>query len=195
MNKISALILTGGMSSRMNFRDKYLLKYDEWNFLEKIIDEFEGFEEIIIAANNVQNFNQVNFKNKNIKIVRDVYDKIGPISGLYNGILNSSNEYLFVTTCDSPNITRDFINYILNFKTSDYDALVTKCESGYINPLFGIYKKISLDKLKSCIENKNYKLIEVIKNLKVKEVSLNNIPFDGETLLLNINTPDELKKI
>lgn len=195
MNEISALILTGGMSSRMNYQDKYLLKYDNRNFLEKIIDELEDFQEIIIAANSIQSFYQINFKDKNVKIVRDIYEKIGPIGGLYNGILNSSNEYIFVTTCDSPNITKNFINYILSFHTPDYDVLVVRCEREYINPLFGIYGKSCLDKLKSCIEDKEYKLIEVIKNLKIKEVSLKNIPFDGEQLLLNINTPDELNKI
>ncbi|MGL4954693.1 MAG: molybdenum cofactor guanylyltransferase, partial [Cetobacterium sp.] len=60
MNKIKnidALILAGGKSSRMNFLDKALLKYDNnRTFLEKITDDLENFENLMVSVNKNQNF-------------------------------------------------------------------------------------------------------------------------------------------
>ena len=47
MIKKSAAILAGGKSSRMNYRNKAFLKYEEDYFIERIIKALEDYEEII----------------------------------------------------------------------------------------------------------------------------------------------------
>lgn len=64
---ISTVILCGGKSSRFNFNDKALLKYDNnKNFLEKIISECKG--DVFISADNADKYKSF-LSGSNIKVI------------------------------------------------------------------------------------------------------------------------------
>ncbi|MGL4865887.1 MAG: NTP transferase domain-containing protein [Cetobacterium sp.] len=191
MNKIKnidALILTGGKSSRMNFLDKALLKYDNnRTFLEKITDDLENFENIMVSVNKNQNF-----LIPRGTIVTDSSENLGPIEGIYQGLLNSKSDFIFVTTCDMPNITKELLNFILQFTSHDYDAIIVKDKKGKTYPLFGLYNKSSLSTIERFIMDKNYRLQDVLAELNVKYISLENTDFNPQILLKSIDTEEEL---
>ncbi|MCQ8213111.1 molybdopterin-guanine dinucleotide biosynthesis protein B [Cetobacterium somerae] len=192
MNKIrniDALILAGGKSSRMDFMDKALLKYDKnRTFLEKITDELSNFENLMVSINKKQNFIIPRGT-----IVTDTIDNIGPIEGIYQGLLNCKSDFIFVTTCDMPNITKEFVNFLLQFISHDYDAVIIKDSKGKTYPLFGIYNKSALSTLEGLIMDKNYRLQDFLSELNIKYISLANTTFDSYKLLKSIDTQEELK--
>lgn len=192
MNKIrniDALILAGGKSSRMDFMDKALLKYDKnRTFLEKITDELSDFENLMVSINKNQNFIVPRGT-----IVTDTIDNIGPIEGIYQGLLNCKSDFIFVTTCDMPNVTKEFVNFLLQFISHDYDAVIIKDSKGKTYPLFGIYNKSALSTLEGLIMDKNYRLQDFLSELNVKYISLANTTFDSYKLLKSIDTQEELK--
>ncbi|MDX8336072.1 MULTISPECIES: molybdopterin-guanine dinucleotide biosynthesis protein B [Cetobacterium] len=186
---IDALILAGGKSTRMNFLDKALLKYDKnTTFLEKISNELNEFENLMVSINKNQNFLVPRGD-----IVTDSIDNAGPIEGIYQGLLNCKSDFIFVTTCDMPNITKEFINFLLQFKSHDYDAVIIKDSKGKTYPLFGIYSKSSLSTIEGFIMDKNYRLQDVLSELNVLYISLKNTTFDCAKLLKSIDTEQELK--
>ncbi|MGL6166939.1 MAG: molybdenum cofactor guanylyltransferase [Fusobacteriaceae bacterium] len=189
INNIDALILAGGQSSRMNFSDKALLKFDKnRTFLDKISAELEDFENLMVSVNKNQNF----LIPRGI-IVTDSVQNAGPIEGIYRGLLNSKSDFIFVTTCDMPNINKDFVNFVLQFNSKDYDAIIIRDKNGKTYPLFGIYNKSSLSTFEGFILDKNYRLQEVLTELNVKYISLENTNFNSHKLLKSIDTIDELK--
>lgn len=194
MNKITnidALILAGGKSTRMNFTDKALLQYNNnKNFLEKITDELEDFEHLMVSINKEQNF-----LIPRGEIVTDKQADIGPLEGIYQGLLKSKSNFVFVTTCDMPNITKDFIRYMTNFISNDYDAVIIKDKIGKTYPLFGIYSKSALNTIERFIMDKNYRIFDVLDELKVKYLDLSHTTFDIKKLLQNIDTAEDLKNL
>lgn len=192
MNKIEnidALILAGGKNSRMNFLDKSLLKYDkDKTFLEKISQELDDFKNLMVSINKNQNF-----LIPRGTLITDTLENIGPIEGIYQGLLNSKSDFIFVTSCDTPNITKEFINFILQFISRDFDAIVIKDIKGKTYPLFGIYNKSALSTVERFIMDKNYRLQDLLAELNVKYISLSNTTFDSQKLLRSIHTQEELK--
>ncbi len=192
MNKIrniDALILAGGKSSRMNFLDKALLKYDKnRTFLDKITGELSDFENLMVSVNKNQNFIIPRGT-----IVTDMTNNAGPIEGIYQGLLKTKSDFIFVTTCDTPNITKDFIDFFIQFVSHDYDAVIIKDSKGKTYPLFGIYNKTALSTIEGFIMDKNYRLQDLLLELNVKYISLSNTTFDIQKLLKSIDTHEELK--
>lgn len=192
MNKIEnidALVLAGGKSSRMNFLDKALLKYDKnRTFLEKITQELDNFQNLMVSINKDQNF----LIPRGI-IITDTIENAGPIEGIYQGLLNTKSDFIFVTTCDIPNITKEFISFILQFISHDYDAIIIKDSKGKTYPLFGIYNKSALSTIERAIMDKNYRLQNLLPELNVKYINLTNTTFDYQRLLKSIDTQEELK--
>lgn len=186
----NALILAGGNGTRMNRCNKALLQYDHRTFLEKIVNSLKGFEKIYLSLNSAQT---IDFGN--LVPVLDSYIGIGPISGLYEGLKKSDTDELFVVPCDCPNISEELVEYIYTFLSSDYDAFLVRDKRGFIHPLMGIYSKKVLKVLEKSIEEKNYKILNILKKIKVKYVDLKYTTFDGDTLLMNINTPEDYKEI
>ncbi|MGL5725809.1 molybdopterin-guanine dinucleotide biosynthesis protein B [Cetobacterium sp.] len=187
---IDALVLAGGKSSRMNFSDKALLKIGNKTFLENLEILFSNFNRKYISLNSSQNISSNSF----IRI-DDEYNEIGPISGLYNGLSKCESSYLFVAPCDVPNLTADFLEYITNFISSDYDAFIVKDKDGFIHPLMGVYNKSALEKIKIAINSEDYKIMNLVKNLNVKYIDLKYTNFDDLEILKNINTPEDYKNL
>ncbi len=187
---IDVLVLAGGKSSRMNYNDKALLKIGNKTFLENLEILFSNFNRKYISLNSSQNISNDSF----IRI-DDEYSEIGPISGLYSGLSKCIGNYLFVTPCDVPNLTNDFITYITDFISNEYDAFIVKDRDGFIHPLMGIYNKSSLEKIKKSIDSKDYKVLNLVKNLNVKYIDLKYTIFDDSKILKNINTPEDYKNL
>lgn len=191
INNVDALILAGGKSSRMNFTDKALLNFDKTRtFLEKISDEMYNFENLMVSLNPEQNF----LVPRGV-IITDSTPDIGPLEGIHQGLLNAKSNFIFVTTCDMPNITKEFIDFVMLFLSSDYDAIIIKDTLGKTYPLFGLYNKSALTTIEGFLMDKNYRLQDVLAELNVKYISLNNTTFDYKKLLKSIDTQEELKHL
>lgn len=187
---INVLILAGGKGSRMNYCNKALLKYENITFLDRLKELFSDFSKIYLSLNSDQDIISDEF----IRIDDD-FKEIGPISGLYKGILESDLDYIFTVPCDVPNLTKDFIQYISSFTSPYYDAIVVRDKNGFIHPLLGIYTKTSLPIIKEAIENNDFKVLNLMDKLNVKFVDLKYTIFNDNYLLKNINTPEDYNSL
>ena len=77
LKKSSVVILIGGKSSRMGYKDKYNLKIGQKRFIDYIIEELNSIEYIVISANKNEDL-----ENLNNKVIIDEIDEIGPIGGI-----------------------------------------------------------------------------------------------------------------
>ncbi|MDX8336036.1 molybdopterin-guanine dinucleotide biosynthesis protein B [Candidatus Cetobacterium colombiensis] len=180
---INVLILAGGKGSRMNYCNKALLKYNNTTFLGHLSELFSDFSKIYLSLNSSQNIITDSF----IRVDDDFKD-IGPISGLYKGILESDLEYIFTVPCDVPNLNKEFINYISSFVSPYYDAFIVRDKNGFIHPLLGVYNKSCLSIIKESIKNEDYKILNIINKLNVRFIDLKYTIFDDNYILKNINT-------
>lgn len=201
MKKISFLILGGGRGSRMGYLDKSQLIYrDNLTFLEKILSELPDDSEILFSTNSssyCHDNNNYNFQDKKFKIIKDIFPECGPISGLHSALKNMKGDYLMVITCDTPNITKDFIDYISQFiplsLDLNLDIITVKDNHGRIHPLCcSIYSKNMLHDIEKNIQKKDFKIMNLLENSNVKILNSFPVDFDLDNLLLNINTPEDM---
>ena len=120
----------GGKNSRMNGNVKGLLKLNNMTFLEKIKETLDDFSSIYLSINDKFSKNQKQeFEKMGFKLIEDIYKEIGPLGGIYSSLLNCKEEYLFITACDMPFITKKNINNnkTVNFiPSTSFFTIVTK---------------------------------------------------------------------
>lgn len=194
---IGALILMGGKNSRMNGNVKGLLKLNNITFLERIKDTLDDFSNIYLSINYKFSKNQKqDFKQMGFKLIEDIYKEIGPLGGIYSSLLNCKEEYLFITACDMPFITKKNIEVLCDKINENIDIVVFCDKHGRLYPLSAIYSKKVLPIIEEMIGKKYYKLSYLIEKSNFVKINIEDTDIKLETLS-NINTPqeyDSLKK-
>ena len=188
---IGALILMGGKNSRMNGNVKGLLKIKNSTFLEKIQETLNDFSSIYLSINDKFSEEQKqNFENMGFKIIEDIYKEIGPLGGIYSSLLNCKEEYLFITACDMPFITKNSIEVLCNKVDKNTDGVVFYDKNNKLYPLGAIYSKNVLPIIEEMIEKKYYKLSYLIDKSNFVKINIEktDIPLK---VLSNINTLQE----
>ena len=188
---IGALILMGGKNSRMNGNVKGLLKIKNSTFLEKIQETLNDFSSIYLSINDKFSKEQKqNFENMGFKIIEDIYKEIGPLGGIYSSLLNCKEEYLFITACDMPFITKNSIEVLCNKVDKNTDGVVFYDKNNKLYPLGAIYSKNVLPIIEEMIEKKYYQLSYLIEKSNFVKINIEktDIPLK---VLSNINTLQE----
>ena len=188
---IGALILMGGKNSRMNGNVKGLLKIKNSTFLEKIQETLNDFSSIYLSINDKFSKEQKqNFENMGFKIIEDIYKEIGPLGGIYSSLLNCKEEYLFITACDMPFITKNSIEVLCNKVDKNTDGVVFYDKNNKLYPLGAIYSKNVLPIIEEMIDKKYYKLSYLIDKSNFVKINIEktDIPLK---VLSNINTLQE----
>ena len=186
-----SLILMGGKNSRMNGNVKGLLKIKNSTFLEKIQETLNDFSSIYLSINDKFSKEQKqNFENMGFKIIEDIYKEIGPLGGIYSSLLNCKEEYLFITACDMPFITKNSIEVLCNKVDKNTDGVVFYDKNNKLYPLGAIYSKNVLPIIEEMIEKKYYKLSYLIEKSNFVKINIEktDIPLK---VLSNINTLQE----
>ncbi|MCR6515923.1 hypothetical protein M4I33_13685, partial [Clostridium sp. LY3-2] len=89
---------------------------------------------------------------------------------------------------DMPFLDEEFIKKIYESKINK-DALIVRV-NGNIEPLCSVYKKSSIEKIEKMIKEKNYKLKDLINNLRVEFLDLKDTKKTR-----NINTLEEYENL
>ena len=181
----------GGKNSRMNGNVKGLLKIKNSTFLEKIQETLNDFSSIYLSINDKFSKEQKqNFENMGFKIIEDIYKEIGPLGGIYSSLLNCKEEYLFITACDMPFITKNSIEVLCNKVDKNTDGVVFYDKNNKLYPLGAVYSKNVLPIIEEMIEKKYYKLSYLIENSNFVKINIEktDIPLK---VLSNINTLQE----
>nr|WP_321407526.1 molybdenum cofactor guanylyltransferase [uncultured Carboxylicivirga sp.] len=183
---ITALILSGGKSSRMGV-DKGLMKFNGRPMITYAINAVEpNCQEIFISANSDD------YQQFNLPIIKDTYNELGPLSGIFEGLVHSSNDWIFVTTCDMPNITPKSVAYLINQRDKDTNCIVASFNEQR-QPLFACYHKSLIEDIRKALKEKKLKMQLFIESCQLKVVSMNNFVIDNPDLFANINDKNDLQ--
>lgn len=183
----TAVILAGGKGSRMGHLNKGRLKYEGQTFIEHLIKKLDRYAEIIIISNSELEAIE------GVRIIQDEVKDIGPLGGIYTGLIHSSYSEILVLSCDTPFIEQGFLNYLGGLR-GEYEIALTTDKDKY-EPLISLYKKTIIKDIEDLIDGKKYKISLLFEDVKVKNVNLHNLK-DGEIIkksMRNINTLKELK--
>ena len=186
---MAAIILAGGMSSRMG-TDKALLEMGSVGLLQSLVTRFAermGRVIVVLRAGQEVELHQT-------KTVRDVYQGIGPLGGLHAGLTASSDDENFVLACDMPLADPELALWILS-ELSDHDAAVPMLSRGP-EPLHAAYRKSCLPTVGSSIADGGLRMRDVLTRLDVLYIPEDEIRERDPDLrsFLNINTPEDYRE-
>lgn len=185
----------GGKNSRMNGNVKGLLKIKNRTFLEEIKETLNDFSSIYLSINDKFSEDQKqNFKQMGFEIIEDIYKEIGPLGGIYSSLLNCKEEYLFITACDMPFITKKSIEVLRSKIEKNTDIIVFCDKNEKLYPLGAIYSKNILPIIEDMIAKKYYKLSYLIEKSNFVKVNMEDTDIKLE-VLSNINTPQEYNSL
>ena len=180
----AVIILSGGKNTRMNGKTKAFLNIDGYRFIDNILLASSDYKEKIISCNDISKYLEF----KDVKIVVDKFKEIGPIGGIYSALKETTLDEALIVAGDMPFLNKEILNFLGNYKFNE-DVLVP-VTNGKVQPLCSIYKKKVLETILKMIEEKDYKLKNLLNRLNVKYIDIEN----GENFS-NINTVYEYEKI
>jgi molybdopterin-guanine dinucleotide biosynthesis protein A len=180
----SAIILTGGKSSRMG-RPKALLPFDGEPLVVHITRMLGAlFDDVVIVAAADQELPHLP-----ATLVRDEAAYQGPVAGIYYGLRAARGKIAFVTSCDAPFLSLPLISH-LAAQISDCDVVVPYWQER-LQPLHAVYRQSVAPFLAAQLEQGELRPISVYKKVRTREVHEAEIRrHDPEGWsFLNMNTP------
>lgn len=190
-NNITLAILAGGKAQRMGGINKGLIKIDGETILKRIYLSLSPLfiETIIIGDPNK------NYSLPGIKIYEDIIQNAGPLGGIHSALKNSSNNFVFVVSCDMPFVDSAIaIELIENLNLNQTEILIPKIRK-FIEPLFAIYSKNTIPKIEEIIQHGiGRPITDLIEKTNTKYLVLDDNPANNKCFT-NINTLEDLKRI
>ncbi|BDQ03067.1 molybdenum cofactor guanylyltransferase [Ignavibacterium sp.] len=188
---ITGVILAGGKSSRMG-TNKSFLKIGNQTIIERISDLMKSiFSEVIIITNSPDEY-----KFLNIPIFEDIYKWKGPLAGIHSALVHSATEKIFVLSCDVPLMSREMVEYIVNYKC---EKPIVFCEAaGYHQPLVGVYSKVILSEVENFIsttEVSDKSFHHFLKTVEAEIIHPEKLSFYKDELFFNVNRPEDFEKL
>lgn len=184
---LNGFILAGGSSLRFG-ENKAFYPFNDHSFIEQIISVIQPYCSQIFI-----NGDELTYEKLGYKCIDDNFSDIGPIGGIEACLISSDTDYNLILSCDVPFITEEVIeNLILSVKP-DSECNILESKKG-VHPLIGIYHKKANEKIHKAINNKNYRLRQLIAKLDSNIIDVNKLDGINEHDVANINTKDAFEK-
>jgi molybdopterin-guanine dinucleotide biosynthesis protein A len=170
--------------------DKAFLKVGGVPMIERILGALRSvFQNIIIVTNSPQSYGAYD-----VDVTTDAFDKRGPLTGIYSGLLKSKDEYNFVVACDMPWLSPGLMQYMASL-SEGYD-IVVPAAGGLFEPLHAVYRRGLAPIIEEQIRLEKRRIQELFGTQRVRYVAEEEIErFDPlRRSFKNLNTPEEYYK-
>jgi len=192
MQQHAGIILCGGRSSRMGTA-KWALEFGGETMLARILrllGEVCAPLVVVAAANQ-----ELTGLGEQIIVVRDRREDQGPLEGLLAGlsVLPRSVEAAYVTSCDAPFLTPNFVRRL--FELLGDHAISVPTVDDFTHPLSAVYCTSLVDVIETLLAQDRRRprdLFDVVATRKVSESELVDVDPTLATLR-NLNTPEEYR--
>lgn len=183
---VTAIILSGGLATRMGGIDKGLVELDGKPLVQHVIERLsKQAEEILINANR----EIAQYQRFGYPVLQDeTADFIGPLAGFSLGLQQARHEYLLTVPCDSPLIPVDLSQRLLAALTSQNVDIAVATSEGDAHPVFSLCKRTVLPSLTAYLAQGGRKVSAWQKQQAYVEVDFS----DQAEAFINLNTLHEL---
>ena len=197
----SCIILCGGKSSRMG-RDKGSMIIQDKPMIKHILATLDGqINEAIIVLNDSSRISKYGeFINPEeysypITFAEDEIKDMGPMPGIMTGLKHIKGNYALVLPCDSPFVSKNYIETIFNEIDENYAAIVpyhdaeNKLKTS--EPLHSIYNKNIIDMIEKLVDENVLHIKGLIEKIDAKFVLIDNKKIEKKEFR-NLNRPEDI---
>ena len=197
----SCIILCGGKSSRMG-RDKGSMIIQDKPMIKHILSTLNHqINEAIIVLNEQARIDRYSeFINPQdytytITFVEDKIKDKGPMPGIMTGLSYINSDYALILPCDSPYVSKNYIQTIFSEINNDYQAIVpyhnTEDKLRTSEPLHSIYNKNIVPIIENLVEEDTLHIKGLIEKIDTKFVLIDNKKIE-EKEFRNLNRPSDI---
>lgn len=188
-NKVSGVVLAGGLARRMGQQDKGLVLFKRRPLITYALSALEPLvDELLISANR----NQDIYRQFGYRVIGDnnpTFD--GPLAGILAAMQTARNPLLLVTPCDSPLVKTEHLQRLLaGLQDQDADIAVV-WDGERLHPVFLALKTALRSDLEKYLRSGERKLESWLYRHKWVKVDFSDQP----ELFVNINSPEELLRL
>ncbi|MDO5860472.1 molybdenum cofactor guanylyltransferase [Methanobrevibacter sp.] len=197
----SCIILCGGQSRRMG-QDKGSMVIQDKPMIKHILSTLNHeISEAIIVLNDEKRIGKyskfINLEDYDYRItfVEDKIKNKGPLPGIMTGLESIHSQFSLVLPCDSPYVTKDYINTIFNEIDGNYQAIVpyhdTEDKLKTSEPLHSVYNKNIIPEIKKLVCEDTLHIKGLISKIDAKFVLIDNKKILKKEFR-NLNRPEDI---
>ncbi|MBC7228858.1 MAG: molybdenum cofactor guanylyltransferase [Actinobacteria bacterium] len=192
--EFAAAVLAGGRGKRLGM-DKARLQFEGRPVLDHILSVLlEIFPEVLLVVQGGDSPLAAS-GGERVKVVADLIPGKGPLVGIYTALRHAPAPYVFVMACDMPYPSPPLIRRLLA-AAPGREAVVPR-RGEYIEPLFAVYARSILDRVRSRVEEGRLKIHELVRELDVRYLDEEEIAASDPHFrsFFNINTVEDLLRM
>lgn len=189
VNRISGVILAGGMARRMGGVDKGLVEYRGQPLIEHVLTALvPQVSGVIINANR----NLERYESYGRPVVPDIVGEFaGPLAGMASGMQSTTTEHLVSVPCDSPLISPDLVARLYTQLTQN-DAEISVAHDGIrMHPVFALMRTDLLPSILAFLNRGERKIDHWFGEHKLTVTDFS----DRTEMFLNLNRPEDLEAL
>ena len=185
---MTAVILAGGQSRRMG-KDKLRLSLAGETLLERTLRRFSAvFPKVLVSTASPERYPELGECR-----VYDRYPGAGPLAGLHAALM-AAGEDVFLVGGDMPFADPDRAQRLIAL-CGDCEACVLVDGEGRWEPLFGFYRFSALEKAEAMLSAGQNRMTGLLSQLRLREVTLAELGEESDSLLRNLNKPEDYEKL
>jgi len=187
-NKVSGVVLAGGLGRRMQQRDKGLLLFNHRPLVSYALAAMAPLvDELLISANR----NQADYSQFGYPVVGDASQAFdGPLAGILAAMRTAHNPVLLVAPCDSPLVKAEHMQRLVLALNDDAEIAVA-FDGERLHPVFAALKTGLQADLHDYLQSGERKLQSWFYRHALVKVDFSDVP----QIFVNVNTPAELRRL
>ena len=197
----SCIILCGGKSSRMG-RDKGSMIIQDKPMIKHILSTLNHqIDEAVIVLNDQERIGKYNkFIDDDeytypITFVEDIIKDKGPMPGIMTGLKNITGEFALILPCDSPYVSKNYIQTIFNEVDFNYQAIVpyhdVENQLKTSEPLHSVYNRNITPEIEKLVNRDVLHIKGLIEKIDTKFVLIDNKKIEKKEFR-NLNRPEDI---
>ena len=182
--QIEGVILAGGKSSRMG-QNKSLVLFDEKPLILHVFNRMKKqVKKLSVNSNEI-----LKIFPKSIQFSDIFPGQLGPLSGIYSGLIQSECDWVQFCPNDAPYVPQDLVEKLSRFVKEKNQKIILPTSNGRLEPVFLLCHKEMLYNLKDFISQGGRKL-----EFWVRSNNFKTVDFREKGAFVNINSMTDLRK-
>jgi len=184
---VTGLILLGGKSSRYG-SNKAFVELDGVRLVERVAAVMKSiFQRVILLTNTPDEYSYLQ-----LPMVEDLIKGLGPMGGIYTGLMTLQDEAGFFVACDMPFLNSKLIRRMVEAR-GDFDAVVPRMD-WMLEPLHALYSKKCLPVIREAIGHDEHQILKCFARMRVRYMDEEELRLWDQDLrsFFNVNKPQDL---
>jgi molybdopterin-guanine dinucleotide biosynthesis protein A len=189
IKNVTGFILLGGKSSRYG-SNKALVKVAGVRLVDRVARVMQSiFNRVVLLTNTPEEYAYLQ-----MTMVEDLVRGLGPVGGIYTGLMTMTDGAGFFVACDMPFLSEGLIRHMVEVR-EDFDAVVPRM-GWMLEPLHALYSKQCLPLIEEAVRKDEHQIIKCFAAMRVRYVDEEELRLWDPELrsFFNINKPQDLPR-